>query len=43
MGMGPFTQQGQPNPSPSWPDTMMGMEGNRSVQDLFLCILVIHY
>ncbi|XP_031583770.2 LOW QUALITY PROTEIN: nuclear receptor coactivator 3-like [Oreochromis aureus] len=24
-----FSQQGQPNQSPSWPDTMMGMEGNR--------------
>ncbi|XP_018556714.1 nuclear receptor coactivator 3 [Lates calcarifer] len=29
MGMSPFNQQGQPNQSPSWPDTMMGMEGNR--------------
>uniref|UniRef100_A0A669E618 Nuclear receptor coactivator 3 n=1 Tax=Oreochromis niloticus TaxID=8128 RepID=A0A669E618_ORENI len=29
MGMSPFSQQGQPNQSPSWPDTMMGMEGNR--------------
>lgn len=32
MGMSPFSQQGQPNQSPSWPDTMMGMEGSRSVQ-----------
>ncbi|XP_041801884.1 nuclear receptor coactivator 3-like [Chelmon rostratus] len=29
MGMSPFSQQGQPNQSPSWPDTLMGMEGNR--------------
>lgn len=32
MGMSPFgqqNQQGQPNQSPSWPDTMMSMEGNR--------------
>lgn len=29
MGMSPFSQQGQPNQSPSWPDTIMGMEGNR--------------
>ncbi|XP_028265291.1 nuclear receptor coactivator 3-like isoform X2 [Parambassis ranga] len=29
MGMSPFSQQGQPNQSPSWPDTMMSMEGNR--------------
>ncbi|XP_005926233.1 nuclear receptor coactivator 3 [Haplochromis burtoni] len=29
MGMSPFSQQGQPNQSPSWPDTMMGMEGSR--------------
>uniref|UniRef100_A0A3Q0QPW1 Nuclear receptor coactivator 3 n=1 Tax=Amphilophus citrinellus TaxID=61819 RepID=A0A3Q0QPW1_AMPCI len=30
MGMSPFSQQGQPNQSPSWSDTMMSMEGNRS-------------
>uniref|UniRef100_A0A672JEH5 Nuclear receptor coactivator 3 n=1 Tax=Salarias fasciatus TaxID=181472 RepID=A0A672JEH5_SALFA len=30
MGLSPFSQQGQPNQSPSWPDSMMGMEGNRS-------------
>lgn len=29
MGMSPFGQQGQPNRSPSWPDTMIGMESNR--------------
>lgn len=29
MGMSPFSQQGQPTPSPSWPDAMMGMEGGR--------------
>ncbi|KAG8002542.1 Nuclear receptor coactivator 3 [Nibea albiflora] len=29
MGMSPFSQQGQPNQSPSWPDPIMGMEGNR--------------
>ncbi|CAG6021678.1 unnamed protein product [Menidia menidia] len=29
MGMSPFNPQGQPNQSPSWPDTMMGIEGNR--------------
>ncbi|XP_041860017.1 nuclear receptor coactivator 3-like isoform X2 [Melanotaenia boesemani] len=29
MGMSPFGQQGQPNQSPSWPDAMMSMEGNR--------------
>lgn len=29
MGMSPFSQQGQPTQSPSWPDTMMGMEGGR--------------
>uniref|UniRef100_H3D4Y3 Nuclear receptor coactivator n=1 Tax=Tetraodon nigroviridis TaxID=99883 RepID=H3D4Y3_TETNG len=28
MGMGPFSQQGQPSQSPSW-DPMMAMEGNR--------------
>ncbi|XP_044068486.1 nuclear receptor coactivator 3-like isoform X2 [Siniperca chuatsi] len=29
MGMSPFSQQGQSNQSSSWPDTIMGMEGNR--------------
>uniref|UniRef100_A0A3P9JB68 Nuclear receptor coactivator n=1 Tax=Oryzias latipes TaxID=8090 RepID=A0A3P9JB68_ORYLA len=29
IGMSPFSQQGQPTPSPSWPDSMMSMEGNR--------------
>ncbi|XP_033825313.1 nuclear receptor coactivator 3-like [Periophthalmus magnuspinnatus] len=29
MGMSPFSQQGQPSQSPSWPDSMMGMDGNR--------------
>ncbi|XP_055366200.1 nuclear receptor coactivator 3-like isoform X3 [Betta splendens] len=29
MGMSPFSQQGQPNQSPSWTETMMGLEGNR--------------
>ncbi|XP_068190329.1 nuclear receptor coactivator 3-like [Antennarius striatus] len=29
MGMSPFTQQGQPSQSPSWPDNLMGMEGSR--------------
>lgn len=29
MGMSPFSQQGQPSQSPSWTDSMMGMEGNR--------------
>lgn len=29
MGMSPFSQQGQPSQSPSWPDAMMGIEGNR--------------
>uniref|UniRef100_A0A3Q3RDG9 Nuclear receptor coactivator 3 n=1 Tax=Monopterus albus TaxID=43700 RepID=A0A3Q3RDG9_MONAL len=29
MGMSSFSQQSQSNQSPSWPDTMMGMEGNR--------------
>lgn len=33
MGMSPFSQQGQPTQSPSWPDTMMGMEGNRLATD----------
>lgn len=32
IGMSPFSQQGQPNQSPSWSDTMMSMEGNRSVR-----------
>ncbi|CAB1336217.1 unnamed protein product, partial [Coregonus sp. 'balchen'] len=30
MGMSPFSQQGQPNQSPSWSDSVMGMEGNHS-------------
>nr|XP_023862200.1 nuclear receptor coactivator 3-like [Salvelinus alpinus] len=30
MGMSPFSQQGQPNQSPSWSDNVMGMEGNHS-------------
>uniref|UniRef100_A0A8C7FW73 Nuclear receptor coactivator n=1 Tax=Oncorhynchus kisutch TaxID=8019 RepID=A0A8C7FW73_ONCKI len=30
MGMSPFSQQGQPNQSPSWPDSVMGMEGNHN-------------
>ena len=39
MGMSPFSQQGQPSQSTSWPDTMMGIEGNRSVQhSLMVCI-----
>ncbi|XP_038127460.1 nuclear receptor coactivator 3-like isoform X2 [Cyprinodon tularosa] len=29
MGMSPFSQQGQPSQSPSWPEPMMNMEGNR--------------
>lgn len=29
MGMSPFGQQGQPNQSPSWSETMMGLECNR--------------
>ncbi|RVE70769.1 hypothetical protein OJAV_G00067880 [Oryzias javanicus] len=29
MGMSPFSQQGQPTQSPSWPDSMMSMEGSR--------------
>lgn len=29
IGMSPFSQQGQQNQSPSWPDSMMGMDGNR--------------
>lgn len=29
MGMSPFSQQGQPNQSPSWPESMMGIDGNR--------------
>ncbi|XP_034028706.1 nuclear receptor coactivator 3-like isoform X2 [Thalassophryne amazonica] len=29
MGMMPFSQQSQSNQSPSWPDSMMGLEGNR--------------
>ncbi|XP_060913338.1 nuclear receptor coactivator 3-like isoform X2 [Labrus mixtus] len=29
MGMSPFSQQGQPSQSSSWPDSIMGMEGNR--------------
>ena len=40
MGMSPFSQQGQPNQSPSWPDTMMGMEGNRSVQHPLLSLFI---
>lgn len=31
MGMSPFSQQGQPSQSSSWPDTILGMEGNRCV------------
>jgi len=31
--MSPCSQQGHPSQAPpSWPDTIMGMEGNRSVQ-----------
>ncbi|CAB1329384.1 unnamed protein product [Coregonus sp. 'balchen'] len=30
MGMSPFSQQGQPNQSPSWPDSVMGREGNHN-------------
>ncbi|XP_012992022.2 nuclear receptor coactivator 3 isoform X2 [Esox lucius] len=30
MGMSPFNQQGQPNQSPSWPDSVMGMDSNHS-------------
>ncbi|KAM9431383.1 nuclear receptor coactivator 3-like [Salvelinus alpinus] len=30
MGMSPFSQQGQPNQSPSWPDSVIGMEGNHN-------------
>uniref|UniRef100_A0A4W5NWE1 Nuclear receptor coactivator 3 n=1 Tax=Hucho hucho TaxID=62062 RepID=A0A4W5NWE1_9TELE len=30
MGMSPFSQHGQPNQSPSWPDSVMGMEGNHN-------------
>lgn len=41
MGMSPFSQQGQPNQSPSWPDTLMGMEGNRSVQRSLLSVFLI--
>lgn len=40
MGMSPFSQQGQPNQSPSWPDTIMGMEGNRSVQHPLLSVFI---
>ncbi|KAM4563173.1 nuclear receptor coactivator 3-like isoform 1-T4 [Odontesthes bonariensis] len=29
MGMSPFSQQGQPSQSASWPETMMGIEGSR--------------
>lgn len=29
MGVSPFSQQGQPNQSPSWPEPIMGMEGSR--------------
>ncbi|XP_061835275.1 nuclear receptor coactivator 3-like isoform X1 [Nerophis lumbriciformis] len=29
IGVNTFSQQGQPNQSPSWPDTLVGMEGNR--------------
>ncbi|XP_061591755.1 nuclear receptor coactivator 3-like [Cololabis saira] len=29
MGMSPFSQQGHPGQSPSWPDSMIGIEGNR--------------
>ncbi|KAJ4934720.1 hypothetical protein JOQ06_007504 [Pogonophryne albipinna] len=29
MGMSPFSQQGQPNQSPSWPDAIMSMDGTR--------------
>lgn len=43
MGMSPFSQQGQPNQSPSWPDTIMGMEGNRSVQCSLLSVLIPDY
>ena len=32
MGMSPFSQQGQPNQSSSWPDAIMSMDGTRSVQ-----------
>lgn len=39
MGMSPFGQQGQPNQSPSWPDTIMGMEGSRSVQRFFMLLI----
>lgn len=40
MGMSPFSQQGQPNQSPSWPDSMMGMEGSRSVQNSLLFVFI---
>lgn len=40
MGMSPFSQQGQANQSPSWPDSMMGMEGNRLVHYSLMSVLV---